>query len=80
MPLDVSSTSVELLMCVVVLVKFNAVGDAVRHLLVAEAFFGRTDTINFFYVQICVGASVSTHRARYGHKLDMNGIQNARSV
>ena len=81
MPLDVSSPSVEQLMCVVVLVKLNAVGDAVRHLHVAEAFFARTNAINFFvYVQICAGASVSTHQARSGHELDVNGTHNARSV
>ena len=56
--LDVSSTCVEQLMCVAALVKLNAEGDAVRHLLIAEAFFGRTDAINFVFT--CKYAS-ATH-------------------
>ena len=48
-PLEVSSTQVEQLMCVVVLVKLNAVVDALTHLHVAEAFFARTDAINFLF-------------------------------
>ena len=34
---------------VVALAKLDAAGDAVRHLLIAEAFFGRTDAINFVF-------------------------------
>ena len=69
MPLDVSSPIVEQLMCVIVLVKLNAVGDDVRHLHVAEAFFARTDAINFLFT--CKYASV--HPCQHTKRdLDMN--------